>query len=138
MFWTRGNQKPQTIGEVMTRNPKTVSPNHHVLSARKLMSELGVRHLPVVERDAILTVVSDRDFELLPRMFPGRKESEILVDEFCLFDPYLVEEHEELSTVLERMLEEKIGCVVVTRNKKLAGIFTMIDAGRLLIRLLKA
>jgi signal-transduction protein with cAMP-binding, CBS, and nucleotidyltransferase domain len=137
MFWSRGKKTPKTIGQVMTRNPKSISPNHHVATALKTMSEMGVRHLPVVERDVVLTVVSDRDFEMLPKLFPGRKQSEILIDEFCLFDPYIVAEDAPLLEVLERMLHEKIGCAVVTKEKKLSGIFTMVDAGRLLIQLLK-
>lgn len=137
MFWSKKGSRPKTLSQVMTKNPRSVSPNHHISSARKLMTKYGVRHVPVVEADKIITVISERDMELIPKLFPGRTEDEVLVDELCLFDPFIADERAELAVVLKQMLKEKIGCVLVTSNKKLTGIFTMIDAGHLLLELLE-
>jgi CBS domain-containing protein len=136
VFWSKKGNRPKTLSQVMTKNPRTVSPNHRLSTARKLMTKYGVRHVPVIEADKIVTVISERDMELVPKLFPGRTENEVLVEELCLFDPFIADEQAELTVVLKQMLKEKIGCVLVTRNKKLTGIFTMIDAGKLLLELL--
>lgn len=136
MFWSKKGNRPKTLSQVMTKNPRTVSPNHRLSTARKIMTKYGVRHVPVVEADTIVTVISERDMELVPKLFPGRTEDEVRVEELCLFDPFITDEQAELVVVLKQMLKEKIGCVLVTRNRKLTGIFTMIDAGKLLLELL--
>jgi CBS domain-containing protein len=49
-----------TLGEVMTRDPKTISPEKTYGVAMLLMHENRFRHLPVVEDDAPIGIVSAR------------------------------------------------------------------------------
>ena len=49
------------VGDVMTRNVATVSPDDDVLSAARLMGERRIRHLPVVEGGNVLGIVGIRD-----------------------------------------------------------------------------
>jgi CBS domain-containing protein len=49
------------LGEVMTPQPQTIHPNEPFLRALRIMHEGGFRHLPVVENDWPLGVVSARD-----------------------------------------------------------------------------
>jgi CBS domain-containing protein len=49
------------VGDVMTRNVLTVSPDDDVLSAARLMGERRIRHLPVVEGGNVLGIVGIRD-----------------------------------------------------------------------------
>ena len=49
------------VGDVMTRNVVTVSPDVGVLAAAQLMRERRVRHLPVVEGENVLGIVGIRD-----------------------------------------------------------------------------
>lgn len=64
-----------TIGEVMTANPQTASPNWPILTALEHMAEGGYRHLPVVEDGRLLAIVSIRD---LYAAVTGKLESDIL------------------------------------------------------------
>ena len=48
------------IGEVMTANPKTIAPDKSFGLAMLLMHENGFRHLPVVEKDVPIGIVSSR------------------------------------------------------------------------------
>lgn len=50
-----------SIEQVMTRDPKTVSPDLTVQDALAFISEKRVRHLPVVENDQLLGLVSQGD-----------------------------------------------------------------------------
>ena len=54
--------KTTPIGDVMTRNPVTISNSHTVHQALVEMKENSLRHLPIVEGEAVVGVVSMRDF----------------------------------------------------------------------------
>ncbi len=49
------------LGGVMTPNPDTVAPNDTALEALRKMSERGYRHLPVVDGERVVGIVSIRD-----------------------------------------------------------------------------
>ncbi|GMW06778.1 MAG: CBS domain-containing protein [Gammaproteobacteria bacterium] len=51
-----------TLAEVMTRDPKTMSPDQTAIEALRMMWTGGYRHLPVVRAGTILGVVSRGDF----------------------------------------------------------------------------
>ena len=54
---------PETvkIGEVMTKNPDTVSPDASALDTLILMQSKGYRHLPVLDDGELVGIVSVRD-----------------------------------------------------------------------------
>jgi len=49
------------VSQIMTKNPETVSPDDTALSALEKMKARGFRHLPVVDGDQIVGMVSVRD-----------------------------------------------------------------------------
>jgi CBS domain-containing protein len=49
------------VGQWMTRDPVTVGPGDPLIAARDTMLARGFRHLPVVDGDRVLGVVSIRD-----------------------------------------------------------------------------
>ncbi len=49
------------LGGVMTADPDTIAPNDTALEALRKMSEHGYRHLPVVDSDRLVGIVSIRD-----------------------------------------------------------------------------
>ena len=49
------------LGDVMTRNPKTIGAEKPFVHALQMMHEGGFRHLPVVEGDRVIGIVSVRD-----------------------------------------------------------------------------
>ncbi len=69
---------PETtrLGEVMTANPDTVKSSDAVLHALELMNQHGYRHLPVVDGDRLIGVVSIRD---LYRSVKEQMDSDILL-----------------------------------------------------------
>jgi CBS domain-containing protein len=64
------------LDEVMTRNPDTVRSSDAVLHALELMNRHGYRHLPVVDDDRLVGVVSIRD---LYRSVKEQMDSDILL-----------------------------------------------------------
>ncbi|MDX1512278.1 MAG: CBS domain-containing protein [Gammaproteobacteria bacterium] len=51
-----------TLGEVMTRDIVTLAPDDWAVDALRLMSQVGIRHLLVVEQEKLIGVISLRDF----------------------------------------------------------------------------
>lgn len=49
------------IAEVMTHRLCVVSPDHNVGQALQILNERGFRHLPVVENDKVIGILSIRD-----------------------------------------------------------------------------
>lgn len=64
------------ISEVMTPNPVTIAPDTTVQRALDIMAEKGFRHLPVVDEDRIVAIVSIRD---LYRSVKDQMETDILL-----------------------------------------------------------
>jgi len=51
-----------TLAEVMTNNPETIPPQHPAIEVVRLMRELRVRHLPVIDDGKTVGVVVRNDF----------------------------------------------------------------------------
>ena len=52
-----------TLAEVMTRKPDTVPPRRTAIEALRAMQDGGYRHLPVVDGDKVVGVISRGDFK---------------------------------------------------------------------------
>ncbi len=50
------------VGAVMTREVISLDPETGTLEALRLMSQIGARHLPIVENGTVLGIISLRDF----------------------------------------------------------------------------
>jgi CBS domain-containing protein len=57
---TRRNADLTNVGTVMTRDPVTIPADTTITAAKALMAEKNFRHLPVIEGDTVLGVVSLR------------------------------------------------------------------------------
>ena len=55
------SSKETPIGDLMTRNPIVVSPESSIEDCMKIMSDKHIRHLPVVENDKIVAMISIGD-----------------------------------------------------------------------------
>jgi len=53
--------KQTPVSQVMTANPVTVKPDDQVQSCMALMSERGIRHLPVLDGNKVVGVISIGD-----------------------------------------------------------------------------
>jgi CBS domain-containing protein len=64
------------LGEVMTREPITLSPQTPVTEALRLMSEIGFRHIPIVEQEEVHGIISLRDFVGVELQLTARLDEE--------------------------------------------------------------
>jgi len=131
------NRMPR-ISSVMTPFPHSIALEASIADARRMMRELEIRHLPVVDNGQLVGVVTDRDIKLA--LDPGLglpAETELNVRNVCIRDPFVVDVTAALDQVLMEMAARHIGSVLVTKNDRLAGIFTVTDACRHYARLLR-
>jgi CBS domain-containing protein len=121
-----------TVGEIMTLDPTTLSPRHHLARAAQTMDEERIRHLPIVDPDgAVVGVLSHRD---------------LLAASAELHQPIAAAMHHEVMTIAPDalaqeaallLLRHSIGCVPVTdEHGKLVGIVTDSDFVRVAYTLL--
>lgn len=55
------SSKETPIGDLMTRNPIVVTPESTIEDCMKIMSSKNIRHLPVVEGDKLVAMISIGD-----------------------------------------------------------------------------
>jgi len=123
-------KKIPAIKSVMTAFPYWIDVDDNVDSAIKMMSDHDISHLPVKEKGKIIAVVALHDIKKMDAAIVNFDPTTVLVKDICVLDPYMVELDEPLDNVLVHMANFHIGSVLVLKNHRLAGVFTMHDACR--------
>lgn len=125
-------QIPQMIA-VMTPFPYHIDAAAALVDAAAMMETHKVRHLPVFADGDLVGVLSERDLER-GRMpgHPLREEPDLMVGDLCSRRPYLVDVADPLDRVLEAMAQQRIGSALVLKEGDIVGVFTAVDACRLL------
>ncbi len=119
------------VKSVMTPFPHSVELDAPLGQARKLMLDHHVRHLPVMQNHELKGIISDRDIKLLLGPELGSPDPATLTVEDAYVDEcYKVDIDTPLVTVLSALAERHIGAALVTREDRLAGIFTALDGCR--------
>jgi acetoin utilization protein AcuB len=117
----------------MTPFPHHIDAGASLAEARTMMEEHDIRHLPIFGDGDIVGIVSEDDLERVRTPgHPLRDETELKVGDLCTHEPYFVDVSDPLDRVLDAMAEQHIGSALVLREGELAGIFTAVDAYRLL------
>ena len=62
-----------TLADVMTREMVTLDPDAFAVDALRLMSQVGIRHLPIVEQEKVIGMISLRDFIGAEFQLAGKK-----------------------------------------------------------------
>jgi acetoin utilization protein AcuB len=129
-----------TAGELMTRDPATAAPETSIAEVWDLMRELDIRHVPIVERGALVGMVSDRDIAhvnltavlRLDGASALREELARPIATVMSADVIAVDEESELSEVIALLVEHKVGALPVVRpdTRQLVGILSYIDVLR--------
>jgi acetoin utilization protein AcuB len=123
------------IAEVMTADPCCVQCDEPLREAHRLMRALHVRHLPVLDGDRLVGLVSERDLHLLETLRsvdPGIEPVSQAMTEL----PFTVNPTVSLREVVGEMREKRYGSAVVVEKGRVTGIFTRADALRALETLL--
>lgn len=94
------------------------------------MQAAGIRHLPVVDGERVVGIITERDIRMLEGC--GRT-IDVHVREAMTPEPYVVDADAPAARVCRTMADRKLGSVVVvTDAAKVVGIFCATDAVRTL------
>jgi acetoin utilization protein AcuB len=117
------------IESIMTPSPLAVEKEVSVQQAQRLMMEHKIRHLPVVEQERAIGILSDRDIALALLVNHGMETANTLkVGDICTLEAFSVKVSDSLDDVAFTMAEKQIGSALVIDGEKLVGIFTATDA----------
>lgn len=119
------------IESVMTPHPYTLNADATLDSAKHQMSQHGIRHLPVLEGGKLIGIISDRDIKLAFAI-DGEKAAKTSLRDSCTSEVYAVQRSEPLSSVAKNMGDNAIGCTIILDGNKVVGIFTAVDACKVL------
>jgi CBS domain-containing protein len=116
-----------TVGDLMTTPPTTVGPDETVGAALELMLYDGIRHLPVVEDDSLIGLVSERDLlpERITRAFPALRECPVRDAMATALET--AAPGDAITDAAARMAELGISSLPVVANGRLVGILTSTD-----------
>lgn len=121
------------VKSVMTPFPYSITLDAPIGQARKLMLDKHVHHLPVTDNGHLAGIITDRDIKLLLGPELGSPDPKALtVQDAYVAHSYIVDLETPLVEVLEAMVEHHLGAALVTGHGRLAGIFTAMDACRVL------
>jgi acetoin utilization protein AcuB len=120
----------------MTASPYSIGRDQPLSRAHALMREHQIRHLPVLEGGELVGVVTDRDLRLIESL-RDVDAAQVSVQEAMASEVYAVKPDALLDEVVETMAKYKYGCAVVIHNYQVVGIFTTVDACRVLAELLR-
>jgi acetoin utilization protein AcuB len=112
------------VGEIMTRQVATITPDKQVGQALKQMQKLNIRHLPVVHKDRMVGWITSRDLRevLLASML-----EKITVGDVMVQAPIAVTPDTEVEEAARLVVEHKIGGMPVVEGDRLVGVLTMLD-----------
>jgi len=113
------------IRDVMTPNPRTVSPQDSIQSAARIMRDEDTGFVPVVDNGKPVGVVTDRDIVIRAVAEDGqinRPVREIVTKELIAVHPDM-----SVSEATELMSEHQVRRLPVVDNDRLVGIVSIGD-----------
>lgn len=119
------------VATVMTPFPHHVDAHEDIFTARGMMQQHAIRHLPVIRDGKLAGIITAREIEIAMGVAgPGVEEVRIPVWSVCERDPYVVDIDTPIADVASTIADRQIGSALVTRKGNLAGIITTVDICR--------
>lgn len=113
--------------EIMTPEPRVVAPDDTVSEAARIMRELDVGIVPVVdgERGRLRGVITDRDIAI--RHVADRHAGDCRVSEHMSERVTSVRPEDDVDDVMRRMQSEQVRRIPVVDGDRLVGIIAQAD-----------
>jgi acetoin utilization protein AcuB len=122
------------VEEFTTPDPLTASEDTSAEDLAGLMTQHGVRHIPILKADQVIGIVSERDLKVVAGLVLKEK-NQVRAGDIMARDPVTVSSMATLDEVAFEMSTRKIGSVIVNDGDKFLGIFTVTDALNALIEI---
>ena len=130
------------VRDSMTREVAVLSPQSTAAEALGLCRERRIRHLPVLEEERLVGIVSDRDLRSAAPALgdPGRASAleELRIQDVMTREVVTAHPGDPIEEAANRMRERRIGCLPVVVGGELVGIITSSDVMEALVYLVGA
>ena len=131
-----------TLDMIMSTDLVTIAPTENLAKARELMHESRIHHLPVVEDDQLVGLVTLTNVLAATDSFLRDDENrihakEIVIRDIMVTDVATVDEHASLRQAALFLEKHRIGCLPVMSDGELKGIITDTDFVAVAINLLE-
>jgi CBS domain-containing protein len=111
----------QSISEVMTPNPVTLSAGRSAVDAAELMPGRDLGDVIVMDRNRVMGIVTDRD--LAGRaVASGQDPAQVRLGDICSKELYTVKPTDPAEEVINLMREKAVRWIVVIENGSSVGI----------------
>jgi acetoin utilization protein AcuB len=130
------------VKDSMTREVVVLSPQTTAAEGLATCRERRIRHLPVLEGERLVGIVSDRDLRSAAPVLgdPGRAAvlEKTGISEVMTRDVVTTYPDNPIEEAANRMREKRIGCLPVVEDGALVGILTSSDVMEALVQLIGA
>ena len=122
--------------EIMERKVLSLGGTSSLMDAASLMHEQNIRHIPIVEHNEVVGILSERDlrgfleeiYESSQETGEGIRRKHISIREVMQVNPLTVDASADIGDVIDLMLENKVGAIVVADELgQLKGIISYED-----------
>jgi CBS domain-containing protein len=119
-----------TVREVMTSNPTTVTTDTPVSEVAKTMKAEDVGSIPIVEGDRVVGVLTDRDIAIKV-VAEGKDPQGTAASEIASRDLVTVDPQQDLDEALRLMAQHQVRRLpVVEEDGRLVGVLAQADVAR--------
>ena len=126
-----------TIDEFTSPTPISVNTNETLENILILMTNKGIRHLPVLSDNKPVGIISERDINMIKQIYQ-HNTGDLTAKDIMTEDPFCVHTGSQLEDVALEMSKRKIGSALVLNDKnQLDGIFTSTDGLNALIEIIR-
>jgi CBS domain-containing protein len=116
----------ETVGDVMTRDPVTVSSDSTVVEVARLMRDRDIGPVVVVDGDQVTGIVTDRDI-VVRAVADGRDPGSVRVADICTGNVEAVSPSDSIEDAVRRMEQRNVRRLPVVEDGRPVGIVSMGD-----------
>lgn len=118
---------PRRVRHVMTTKVTTVGPDDDLALALQMMLWSSIRHLPVVDHDVLVGIITDHDLLVHRRSQAGDGYLRRRVREVMRHPVETVHPNDDVRAAAARMTRARVHCLPVVMASELVGIVTSSD-----------
>ena len=113
------------IKDIMSKDIIVGKITDNVLEISKKMKENDIGFIPILDKDDVVGVVTDRDIVINSLANNGKNED--LIEDYMTKNVVFVDINESLENTIEKMKENKIKRIIVSNKGKMVGIISISD-----------
>ena len=114
-----------TVAEIMVKSVVTATPATSVGEARGLLSRARARHLPVLDGELLVGIVSDRDLR-------SASNDSVPLAEIMTRTVFVLSPDTPVRRAARLFRERRFGAMPVLEGRELVGIVSVVDVVRIL------